>query len=197
MIKLLYQGHSSFRLIDEKNDTVIYIDPFAGEGYDVPADAVLVTHEHPDHNQVDMVPKKADCKIYRGVEFAKKGSMVSFSVRSIDILTFPAYNNYHDISECVGFIIKAGDKVLYFAGDTSKIKEMEQLKSKHINYAFLPIDGFYNMDAAEAMECNEIICPDYAVPIHVNSEDFLDMTKTEEFTSGNRNILDPSDVLEF
>lgn len=197
MIKLLYQGHSSFRLIDEKNDTVIYIDPFAGEGYDVPADAVLVTHEHPDHNQVDMVPKKADCKIYRGVEFAKKGSMVSFSVRSIDILTFPAYNNYHDISECVGFIIKAGDKVLYFAGDTSKIKEMEQLKSKHINYAFLPIDGFYNMDAAEAMECNEIICPEYAVPIHVNSEDFLDMTKTEEFTSGNRNILDPSDVLEF
>ncbi len=197
MIKLLYQGHSSFRLIDEKNDTVIYIDPFAGEGYDVPADAVLVTHEHPDHNQVDMVPKKADCKIYRGVEFAKKGSMVSFSVRSIDILTFPAYNNYHDISECVGFIIKAGDKVLYFDGDTSKIKEMEQLKSKHINYAFLPIDGFYNMDAAEAMECNEIICPDYAVPIHVNSEDFLDMTKTEEFTSGNRNILDPSDVLEF
>lgn len=197
MIKLLYQGHSSFRLIDVKNDTVIYLDPFAGEGYDVPADAILVTHEHLDHNQVDMVPKKADCKIYRGAEFAKKGSLVSFSVGNIDISTFPAYNNYHDMLKCVGFIITTGDKVLYFAGDTSKIKEMEQLKSKHINYAFLPIDGFYNMDAVEAMECNEIICPEYAVPIHVNTEDFLDMTKTEEFTSGNRCILGSSDVLEF
>lgn len=197
MIKLLYQGHSSFRLIDVKNDTVIYIDPFAGEGYDVPADAILVTHEHPDHNQVNMVPKKADCKIYRGAEFAKKGSMVSFRVGSIDISTFPAYNNNHDILECVGFIITIEDKVLYFAGDTSKIKEMEQLKSKHINYAFLPIDGVYNMDAVEAMKCNEIICPEYAVPIHVNPVDLLDMTKTEEFTSDNKCILDPSDVLEF
>lgn len=197
MIKLLYQGHSSFRIIDDENNTVIYIDPFAGEGYDVLADAVLVTHEHPDHNQVDMVAKKPDCKIYRGAEFAKKGSQATFSVGSMDILTFPAYNNIHDISEGVGFIIKAGDKVLYFAGDTSKIKEMEQLKSKHINYAFLPIDGYYNMDAVEAMECNEIICPEHAVPIHVNPEDFFDMTKTEEFTSDNRCILGPSDVLEF
>lgn len=130
MIKLLYQGHSSFRLSDEENNTVIYIDPYAGEGYDVPADAILVTHEHADHNQVDIVMKKSDCKIYRGAEFAVKGCTASFSVGNIGISTFPAYNENHDKSQCTGFIVTAGDKVLYFAGDTSRISEMEQLKEK-------------------------------------------------------------------
>lgn len=42
MAKLLYQGHGSLRLITDSGK-VIYIDPFAGEGYDVPADLILVT----------------------------------------------------------------------------------------------------------------------------------------------------------
>ena len=39
---------------------VIYVDPYAGEGYDMPADIVIVTHEHSDHNQVDFVTLKDD-----------------------------------------------------------------------------------------------------------------------------------------
>ena len=39
---------------------VIYVDPYAGEGYDMPADFVIVTHEHSDHNQVDLVTLKDD-----------------------------------------------------------------------------------------------------------------------------------------
>lgn len=110
-------------------------------------------------------------------------------------MTFPEYNNY-DILECTGFIVTADDKVLYFAGDTHKIKEMEQLKNKRIDYVFLPIDGYYNMNAVEAMECNDIICPVHSLLIHVNLENYLDMTKVREYTSENRRILFPFDVLE-
>lgn len=60
MAKLLYQGHGSLRLISEAG-MVIYIDPFIGEGYDIPADLILVTHQHHDHNQIDLPPHKADC----------------------------------------------------------------------------------------------------------------------------------------
>ena len=51
MSKVLYQGHGSFRLTTAKG-TVVYIDPYAGKGYDKPADLVLVSHEHSDHNAV-------------------------------------------------------------------------------------------------------------------------------------------------
>ena len=40
MAKLLYQGHGSFRLVSEKG-TVVYVDPYVGEGYDLEADLVL------------------------------------------------------------------------------------------------------------------------------------------------------------
>ena len=51
MAKLLYQGHASLRITTSKGK-IVYIDPYAGEGYDKPADMVLITHEHYDHNGI-------------------------------------------------------------------------------------------------------------------------------------------------
>ena len=45
MAEILFQGHGSFR-VTAGDGTVIYIDPYAGEGYDIPADMILVSHEH-------------------------------------------------------------------------------------------------------------------------------------------------------
>ena len=60
---LLYQGHGSLRIITEDNK-VIYIDPYAGEGYDLPADLILVSHGHPDHNAVDLIASRSDdCQV--------------------------------------------------------------------------------------------------------------------------------------
>ena len=70
MAEILFQGHGSFR-ITSNNDTVIYLDPFAGKGYDVPADIILVTHEHSDHNQVSLVTKKLNCRIIRASDMLK------------------------------------------------------------------------------------------------------------------------------
>ena len=37
MAKLLFQGHGSFRITTDEN-IVIYVDPYVGSGYDLPAD---------------------------------------------------------------------------------------------------------------------------------------------------------------
>ena len=40
MPKLLYQGHGSFRLTAD-DGRVIYVDPYAGEGYDAPNKLII------------------------------------------------------------------------------------------------------------------------------------------------------------
>jgi len=48
MATMYYQGHGSYRFT-LGDGRVVYVDPFAGDGYDVPADLILVTHGHGDH----------------------------------------------------------------------------------------------------------------------------------------------------
>jgi L-ascorbate metabolism protein UlaG (beta-lactamase superfamily) len=91
MTKLLYQGHGSFR-ITSASGFVLYVDPFAGKGYDRPADLILVTHEHSDHNAVDLVPQKKNCRIVREKDMLVHGSYKTAVFDGITVQAVPAYN---------------------------------------------------------------------------------------------------------
>lgn len=167
MAKLLYQGHASLRLITDEGKTV-YIDPYAGGGYDRPADLVLITHEHYDHNDIHKVPKTERTIIIRSKDALANGLYQTFSYFGISIEAVPAYNKNHDRRECVGYLLKYRGLVIYVAGDTSKIPEMEEIANSDIDYAFLPIDGIYNMGPDEASECARILHPKNLIPYHMH-----------------------------
>ena len=81
MATLLFQGHASCR-VTTRSGAVIYIDPFAGEGYDLPADLVLITHEHPDHNDLGKVTLKPDATVIRSADALAGGQYHTFDVAS-------------------------------------------------------------------------------------------------------------------
>jgi L-ascorbate metabolism protein UlaG (beta-lactamase superfamily) len=166
MAKLLYQGHASCRLTTDAG-VVVYVDPFAGTGYDVPADFILVSHEHGDHNQVTLPAKKEDCVIVRSTDVFKDGTYRTGGMKGVVITGFPAENKNHKRGECVGFILELDGRTLYFAGDTSRVPEMRRLKALSLDYALLPTDGFYNMDEKEAAECSLEIGAKRTIPIHM------------------------------
>ncbi len=197
MAELLYQGHGSFRICTAEG-AVIYVDPYAGEGYDREADLVLVTHEHYDHNQVNLVHLKPEGRIYRAADCLKNGVYRSWAECGVEIRAVAAYNQNHPKDQCVGFLLKADGKLLYLAGDTSETEEMAgELAGGSIDYAFLPMDGIYNMDREEAQRCAAIIGAAHTVPVHMKPGALFDEEMAEAFQAEGKVIMRPGDTLRW
>ena len=201
MAKILYQGHGSLRMTLE-NGKVVYIDPFAGEGYDMPADLILVTHQHFDHNKTDLPPHAENCFIFDNSDALKGGEYRTLDIYGLHIEPVQAYNKNHPVTECVGYLVSVEGKTVYFAGDTSKTEQMQSLAEKNIDCAFLPADGIYNMDIPEAIECAELIKAKRTFPIHISparggkDDKLFDEERAKRFVTESAAIIKPGEVIE-
>jgi len=195
MTKLLYQGHGSFRLTSA-DGVVVYIDPYAGSGYDVPADMILISHQHEDHTQTDPITQKPGCKVISNFEALAGGKHNTFTIKGIDIEAVEAgYNQGHSPEDSVGFIITVDGLKLYFSCDTSKTPQMAEFAARKLDYAFLCADGFYNMGLAEASECAELIGAKHNVPVHLKPGALFDRDLAEQFTGPNRLIIEAGEEI--
>jgi len=185
-VKIKWLGHSGFMI---KNSKIIYVDPYnIKEGEK--ADLILITHSHYDHCSVADMNKivkegtriviTADCqsKINKfnvpvHVEIIEAGQELEFGNTKLNV--FPAYNvdkSFHPKDEgWVGYLIKMHDVLIYHAGDTDVIPEMQKLTGyggkKFV--ALLPVGGRFTMTAEEASEAANLIKPSLAIPMHYGS----------------------------
>ncbi len=185
-IELQWLGHSGFLI---KNKKVIYIDPYKIKDGLEPADIILITHSHYDHCSYPDIGKivkegtrivvSADCqsKITKSnvpikIEIIEPGQELDLG--EVKIYAFPAYNidkHFHPQEEgWMGYVIKTDEVVIYHAGDTDVIPEMQKLtgyKQPGRDFvALLPVGGRFTMSAEEAAEAAKIIKPTLAVPMH-------------------------------
>lgn len=196
MSKLLFQGHGSYRL-QTNEGVIIYVDPFIGDGYDMDADIILVTHEHHDHNKVELVKQKSDCIIIRNNTLKVENIYNKTSIKGVEIEAVEAYNKNHDKNNCVGYVLRFDNLSIYCSGDTSKTDDMENKLSKYnLDYALLPIDGIYNMDAIEASECAKIIKAKHTIPIHMKPLELFDMERALEFEDPSRLIVQAGEEID-
>ena len=194
MPKLLFQGHGSLRLTAD-DGRVIYIDPYKGKGYDLPADIILVTHQRNDHNKINCCAQKPDCRIITNVEALAGGSHNSFDISGILIQAVEASNKKHDPKQCVGYIITIDGAKVYASGDTSKTKQMESFASLGLDYALFPGDGFFNMGSEEAAECARIIGAKHNTLIHLKPGESV-RKKGGKWNAPNKLIIEPGEEIE-
>lgn len=198
---LLYQGHASIRIVTAEGK-VIYLDPFMGEGYDLAADLILMTHDHYDHVKESRIKTKNEgCRVIKWSDALIKGEYQTFDLGFVTVEAVEAgYNKNHDASKCVGFLLTFSDGTkAYFSGDTSTTPYMTKLSEKALDYAFLCCDGVYNMDVKEASECARIIGAKHSIPYHVEpvkDDSGFDETVAESFDAPGRIILRPGEELE-
>ena len=180
--------HSSIRFEDKENG-IIYFDPYEIDKNYNDADYIFITHSHYDHFSPEDISKvkKDTTKIIvpnemnndeeiritiEDLGFAKDDIfyVVPDSYYLIDDLSFEviaAYNaskNFHPKEKgWVGYIIHLNNVSYYIAGDTDITKENKKVKC---DVAFVPIGGTYTMTAKEAAKLVNEINPKIAVPIH-------------------------------
>jgi L-ascorbate metabolism protein UlaG (beta-lactamase superfamily) len=197
MPKLLYQGHGSYRLTAD-DGRVIYVDPFAGKGYDIPADFILVTHQHHDHNRTSRVTQKPGCRIISNVEALSGGRHNTFTLNGgLTVEAVEARNAKHDPRYCVGYIVTLDGVKLYCAGDTSMTGQMEGYAKRELDYALLPTDGVFNMGFDEAANCASLIGAKHNIPIHMNPLKLFDKQKAaNKWDAPNKLVLAPGQEIE-
>ena len=197
---LLYQGHASIRIVTAEGK-VIYIDPFSGNGYELPADLILMTHRHSDHTKDSLITQRNEgCTVITWADAHQNSEYQNYDLRYVYIETVEAgYNQNHDVSECVGFILTFSNGIkAYFSGDTSTTPSMKEFAEKELDYAFLCCDGVYNMDAAEASECARMINAKHTIPYHmepVKDKSGFDISVAETFDGPGKIILQPGEEL--
>ena len=189
--KLLYQGHGSLRIVTS-DQKVIYIDPYAGDGYDLPADLILVSHGHQDHNAVDLIESRNDgCQIIYNTDALVNGEYKTFDFGFATIEAVQAGNNKnHDINVCVGWLVTLPEGIsIYATGDTSTTEQMAELADRNIDYAFFVCDGKFNMDMEEAITCAELVNAKHSIPYHMAPGFLFDPERAELFDVPGKLIL--------
>ena len=96
------------------------------------------------------------------------------------------------VNKSVSEIVQ-GDKT----GDTSKTDQMAQMAKLGIDYAFLPIDGIYNMGPAEMMRCAKLIDAKRVIPYHMDPGHLFNEADAEKVRLPNVLIVPAGGVIDY
>jgi len=162
-VKIQWLGHACFKITTGAGITIL-TDPFDRTvGYPVPqvaADIVTVSHQHFDHNAVNLLT--GDPQI---VQSAGQHTLGNIIIQGI-----PSYHDPHrgaERGENLIFVIEADNLRIGHLGDLGHLLEEEQVSSiGHLDVLLVPVGGYYTIDAAEAVRVVDQIKPRFVIPMH-------------------------------
>ncbi len=190
-MKIKWYGHAAFNITTEKGVKII-IDPYESGAFGGAlsygkikdeADIVLTSHDHDDHNYTKDIKGKF-------THIDKKGV---YEVKNVKIKAMPSY---HDPSKGkergnnLMFVIEADGLILAHMGDLGHTLEKDTVKEVgKIDILFLPVGGFYTIDAKEATKVMHDINPVITIPMHYKTEKCnLPISELKGFTGGKKSV---------
>jgi L-ascorbate metabolism protein UlaG (beta-lactamase superfamily) len=190
-MKLKYLGHASF-LVTSADGIRLQFDPYQAGGYEGqfrygkfvdPADMVVISHNHRDHNDIAGVPgnpqeiKGVGTQTEQGITFHRVTAFHDNKAggqRGEDIIT---------VCEIDGVrLCHTGD-----LGHQLSIQQIEELGQ--IDVLCLPVGGYFTVDAEEATKVMESLAPRICIPMHYKtSKTDFPIAGVEDFLKGKAHV---------
>ena len=151
---------------------------------DLKIDAIICTHPHLDHYDIDSIPEivgngshlfcSVDCEQWNKqllmnyyseqITYVKPGSKHIFG--DFDI-TFVNCDHGEGAPDAVGVVVKVDNKTIYEVGDSCLRLDRTPEISKPLDVLISPINGMYgNMDAKDTAKLAETLKPGLTIPCH-------------------------------
>ncbi|MGC8975855.1 MAG: MBL fold metallo-hydrolase [Thermoprotei archaeon] len=167
MVLVKWHGHACFELVDDEGFTIV-IDPHDGSSIGLPApnvkaDAVLITHDHFDHNAYQLVRKSGETKVIS----MRKGEFKVGKHRVVGI------ESYHDKfrgrrrGKNILYLVEMNNIKFLHAGDLGDVPDPQSInliRESHV--MFIPVGGTFTLEPEEVLELVKNIKPKAVVPMH-------------------------------
>lgn len=177
-------------LVTGESGLRVMIDPYEAGGFGGripfariadPADVVLVTHEHADHNHVAGVP---------GSPVALRGTA------AVSGVTFTVTSAFHDDqggaqrgeSRIFSFTLE-GVSVCHLGDLGEPLTPRQVAQVGRVDVLLVPVGGFYTIDAAGAWEVVEQLGPRVVIPMHYRGRiGGANLAPVDGFLAGQPNV---------
>ncbi|ADV65013.1 MBL fold metallo-hydrolase [Desulfurococcus mucosus] len=167
MVRVSWHGHACVSILRD-NGYTITIDPHDGYSIgikrpEVKADLVLVTHDHFDHNAVDVVSKSGKTRVLKSF----RGEAVVDDVRIRGFRTFHDKYKGKRRGENTVYIVEVDGKRIAHLGDLGDIPDASVLSAlKGVDLLITPVGGTFTIEPGEAWSIIEEVKPLNVLPIH-------------------------------
>jgi L-ascorbate metabolism protein UlaG (beta-lactamase superfamily) len=187
-MKIKWLGHSCF-LVTSTGGVRIITDPYS-VSEDISyspiketADIVVVSHGHDDHSNVSAVQGKPEVVKGDGIKPAKG-------------IQFKGVAAYHDASQGTQrgpntiFCFNVDDLKLCHLGDLGHVLSPGQVNEiGAVDILFIPVGGFYTIDASVASQVCDKLKPKVVIPMHFKTPRCAyPIAGVEDFLKGKKNV---------
>jgi L-ascorbate metabolism protein UlaG (beta-lactamase superfamily) len=164
-LQVTWHGHACVSL--SVNDYVVVFDPHDGVSLglkkpSIQGDLILVSHDHFDHNAVNVVAKKTS-RVFK----------MFYGEAVVDKVKIEGLRTFHDKSkgkrrgENAVYVVTAGGMRVAHLGDLGDAPDDPTLnKLRGVDLLILPVGGTFTIEPDEAWRIVELTRPRNIMPIH-------------------------------